>query len=91
MATMEVGKEIGVLCTVEPGPFSEERVVTVETVNGPISGFVHESEIKRKGQHWYCRAIVKSIEPDQIGVLIRGSFFSTNGLANVSPHMALAA
>jgi hypothetical protein len=91
MAIPKVGKEIGILCNVQPGPFSDERLVTVETVEGPISGFVQESELKRKGNDWYCRAIVQSVEPTQICVLIRGQFFSTNGLARVSPELTMAA
>lgn len=89
---MNVGDLIGVSCQVQPGPFSEERVVTIETVHGPLSGFVRESELKeiRKGE-WVVRAEVRAIRGDELEVRIWGSFFTTNGVASVPKHLAMAA
>jgi hypothetical protein len=47
MAAMKVDDVIGVLCKVQPGPFSDERLISIETVDGSISGFVSENELKQ--------------------------------------------
>jgi hypothetical protein len=91
MPTFRVGEFVGVQCEVQPGPFSEERLVTVETTDGAISGFVRESELRRDGDRWQVRGKVRSVSQDVIEVWILGSFFTTNGLANVPRHLAMAA
>jgi hypothetical protein len=85
------GDVIGVPCQVKPGPFSTELLISFETINGPISGFVRESELKQTGEQWHVRAVVQSVQPDSITVRIRGSFFTTNGIATIPAGMALAA
>ena len=89
--TVEKGAVVGIPCEVKPGPFSEELLISLDTVNGPISGFVQNSELKQQGEQWYVRAIVEAIEADGITVRIHGSFFTTNGIATISPEAALAA
>ena len=91
MPGLEVGGNVGVRCKVQPGPFSDEHLVTIETVDGPISGFVNESEMKRVDQEWRVRGVVRAIKGDIIEVWIKGSFFTTNGLASVERQLALAA
>lgn len=91
MPGMKVGDIIGVRCQVQPGPFSEERVITIETVHGPISGFVREAELKQVHEDWFVRSVVRAIGGDTLEVLINGSFFTTNGVASVSKHLAMAA
>jgi hypothetical protein len=89
---INVGDIIGVGCQVQPGPFSEERVVTIETVHGPISGFVRENELRQTAQgEWMVRAEVRAIRGEELEVLIRGSFFTTNGVASVPKRLAMAA
>ena len=85
------GSIIGVPCQVKPGPFSEELLISLETIDGPISGFTQGSELKRQGEQWFVRAIVEAVEKDAITVRIYGSFFTTNGIATISPETALAA
>jgi hypothetical protein len=91
MAEIAVGQEIRVPCKVQPGPFSEEYVVTIDTIDGPISGFVREENLIKLKSEWYARGVVREIRRDTILVWIKGSFFTTNGLANVSRHLARAA
>jgi hypothetical protein len=91
MTGIKVGDVIGVRCRVQPGPFSEERVVTIETVHGPISGFVREEELKQDAGEWFVRATVRGLTNEEIEVLIKGSFFTTNGVASVPRHLAMAA
>jgi hypothetical protein len=86
---VEMGQEIGVLCDLSPGPFSDEFLVTIETISGPMSGFVPENLLVRKNENEnYVLAIVKNVDSDVISVLIGGSFFTTTGLALIPPHIA---
>ena len=91
MVQIGVGKEIRIACKIQPGPFSEEHVVTVDTIDGPISGFVRKENLVRLKDQWYVRGIVRDIKKDVVSVWIKGSFFTTNGLANVPRHLAQAA
>jgi hypothetical protein len=88
---LEVGQEVWIRCKVQPGPFSEEPLVTVETVNGPVTGFVATDELKAKDGVELVRGIVRDLAKDHVEVWIRGSFFTTNGLANVRRELAMAA
>lgn len=87
----EIGQVIGVKCSVQPGPFSEERLVTIETVDGAISGFVRETELRQAGEDWQVRGRVRGVSSNFVEVWIKGSFFTTNGLASVPSHLAMAA
>ena len=91
MGQFGVGKEIRIACKVQPGPFSEEHVITVNTIDGPISGFVRMEDLVQSKDQWYVRGIVRDVKSDVISVWIKGSFFTTNGLANVARHLAQAA
>jgi hypothetical protein len=91
MSEMNVGDEIVIQCDVRPGPFSEERMVTFDTVDGPISGFVRERDLREIVSKWYVTAVILKIENDILHVRVKGSFFTTNGLAAVSRQYAMAA
>ena len=87
---LKVGQQVWIRCTVQPGPFSEERLVSVETVDGPVTGFVRTEEL-RSDDH-FVRGVVRDVaEEEYVEVWIRGSFFTTNGLANVPRELAIAA
>ncbi len=91
MAGFTVGELVGIECTVQPGPFSDERLISFDTVSGPVSGFVQESDLKQVGDKWRVRALILAIRGDILEVRVRGSFFTTNGLAAVPQRYALAA
>ncbi len=92
MPKLKPGSEIEISCDVQPGPFSEEKLVSFETADGTIRGFVRLSELKQKnGNEWFLRALVLKVKKDVIEVRVHGSFFTTNGLANIRRDMALAA
>jgi hypothetical protein len=91
MTGMKVGDVIGVQCDVRPGPFSGEHMITFDTVDGPISGFVRDSDLKERGSKWYVRAVIQGIKDDVLEVRVKGSFFTTNGLASVPRRYAMAA
>lgn len=86
-----VGQEVWIPCKVQPGPFSDEPLVTFESVGGPVTGFLNRDEVREAAGRTSVRGIVRSIEKDYITVWIKGSFFTTNGLANVPAGMAMAA
>jgi len=92
MAQFTEGQIIRLPCKVSPGPFSEEPLVTFETVNGEITGFVSEDDVDTddRGNN-FLRGIVHAVHGDIIDVWVRGSFFTTNGLAAVRETMVAAA
>lgn len=91
MANFEVGAEIAIPCEVNPGPFSNEKLISFETLNGPISGFVRESELKQVDEDWFVKGVILKVGYDALEVMVDGSFFTTNGLASVSALTAIAA
>lgn len=93
MPKFKVGNHIAIPCEVKPGPFSEERLISFDSLDGPISGFVLDDELKKRrgDDRWLVRGRVVSVSPDLIKVWIEGSFFTTNGLATISREMAMAA
>lgn len=91
MAKLDIGMIIGIPCEVMPGPFSEERLISFETIHGPISGFVRESELREVEGAWSVRGVVQKILTDTVEVMVTGSFFTTNGLASLSLDAAIAA
>ena len=66
-------------------------MITFDTVEGPISGFVRASDLKEIKLQWYVRAVIQAIKDDVLEVRVRGSFFTTNGLATVQRRYAMAA
>jgi hypothetical protein len=88
---LTVGQQVWIRCKVRPGPFSEEPLVTIESIDGSISGFVRSEELKTSAEEDRVRGVVRNIKTTFIEVWIKGSFFTTNGLTNVSPEMAIAA
>lgn len=91
MGTIGIGEKIKIPCEVKPGPFSEERLISFETIDGIVSGFVDERDIQEDSSHNYIIGIVKEIQSDRIVVMVRGSFFQTNGIATISKSVAYAA
>lgn len=87
--TLAIGQGVWIDCKVQPGPFSEEPLVTIETIDGPVTGFVKVDELRSDEKK--VRGIVRGIRADHVEVWIKGSFFTTNGLANVSKELAMAA
>jgi len=88
---LQVGQQIRIPCTIQPGPFSEEPLISFESIDGPVSGFVNSEELGGVNDHPTIRGIIRAIEKDHLEVWVRGSFFTTNGLANVPTGLAMAA
>ena len=89
MTHLERGQVIGVPCRVFPGAFPHEAMVIIETMTGEVSGFVRRDELTRiEDDHGYVRARIVNVSEDTISVLLKGSFFTTTGLAHFSPAWA---
>ena len=93
MTNFKTGEHTWIKCNAQPGPFPSEMAVEFESVDGPISGFVQEKELRQIDDEWLIHAQIKAIHNDVLEVWVQGSFFSTNGLANVTSDntMTLAA
>jgi hypothetical protein len=84
MSKFKKGQMVYVTCQVEPGPL-DELVVTVDTVNGPISGFVKTDYVLQSpsGRNSVRGQVVEDLG-DSVQVRLPGSFFTTSGVASMS-------
>jgi hypothetical protein len=79
------GEIVGVPCTIQPGPFPNERLIAVETEDGPFSGFAKQSNLRSDdGEQGFVEGVVIQASRDAIVVRLFGSFFRTAlGIASV--------
>ncbi len=91
MNHVSLGQSVRVPCQVQPGPFAEEVLVTFDTMEGVVSGFIDAEEIESDTSGAkFMTAIVRDVSEETVTVWIKGSFFTTNGLASISRDQALA-
>ncbi|HEV3110182.1 MAG TPA: hypothetical protein VGY99_06785 [Candidatus Binataceae bacterium] len=92
MADFKKGQEVWVLCEAQPGAFPDERLVTINSTTGPISGFVKTAYLEQPNSRTsHVRAQILSVLPDAVELRIPGLFFTTaSGIASV-PRNLLAA
>jgi hypothetical protein len=89
MATFARGQAVEILCEVQPGPFPRELLVTFQSIEGPVSGFVGEDTLRRvDGETGYLGAIVREVSDEALTVLVKGAFFTTTGLAYLARDWA---
>ena len=82
MASYTPDQSILIKCEVEPGPFPTEWLVTFQSSDGPVSGFVRRENVRRvAGGEGYITATIKDVSSETITVVVEGEFFTTNGLA----------
>ena len=82
MARYTPSQSVLIRCEIQAGPFPTECLVTFETVDGPVSGFVRRDDVRRLTDgEGYISAIVKEVSADTVTVVVEGSFFTSNGLA----------
>lgn len=81
---MKPGERVRIPVEVRPGPFDKERLVTFESSDGPVSGFVPSQMIIEHDGQQFIEAVVRAVADESISVNVRGSFFTTTGLAHVS-------
>lgn len=87
----EIGQKVGIPCETKPGAFNTESFVSMETVDGPVSGFVLNDRVYHKEGKPYLQGIVVAISDRILTVLIQGSFFTTSGEANFNEDYLMAA
>lgn len=86
------GDQVEIPCEIGQGAFPTEMLVTFDTVDGPISGFVRQENIARRDDKLdggYVFGTVVAVTPDIISVRVTGSFFRTTGLAALSRQWAM--
>lgn len=71
-------------------------MVGIETKKGPISGFIKEEDLLLIKGSEYVRGVVVGFLDDTVFVEVRGSYFTTTGLAEfekiwASEHLKKAA
>ena len=85
--SFNIGEIVGVACSIQLGPFPDERLVTVETEDGLISGFVKQFNLKLNDpdpEHGFVKGAVVQTADESITVKLFGSFFTTaSGVASV--------
>ncbi|MGA8707889.1 MAG: hypothetical protein WB646_12985 [Steroidobacteraceae bacterium] len=76
--TFSEGDAVGIRCTIQAGPFPDEKLITVETRDGAMSGFVKASNlVSEDEEHSAVMGTVIAVSDDYITVKIAGSFFTT--------------
>lgn len=86
------GDLVMIPCEAKPGPFSDERLISIDTLDGPVTGFAADDQLVRNDENQWCvLAQVLQLKGDVVEVMVRGSFFTTNGLAIIKREVALAA
>lgn len=83
MKNLEAGDSIFLPVRADPGAFTGEYLVTLETRDGPTSGFMEAEQVVEKGGRSFVRAQVLDVGRDWITVRLHGSFFTTSGLAHI--------
>jgi hypothetical protein len=86
MAQIQPGERILVPVSVSNGPFPNERLITFEGMDGPISGFIKADQIKPGEDGSFIDAVVLEVEEKALLVRLHGSFFTTTGQAYMSPQ-----
>lgn len=82
MSEFSVGQQVKIQCEVQRGAFPTELLVTFEAAEGPISGFVRSEDVQRlDGHKGLISATITAVSSDTITVIVKGSFFTTTGLA----------
>ena len=77
MSVFIPGQEVRMPCAAARGGPLGEAVVTIESVQGPISGFVKADAVTGEGEGAYLRAWIVKVTDDLIVVEMPGSFFRT--------------
>jgi len=100
MAGFKIGESVQIPCDVRPGAMPTEYLITFETADGRLSGFVRREQlINVSGTSGFIPAKIIDTKGDTITAHMNGSFFTTTGLVtfkrewaerNVQPISAVA-
>jgi hypothetical protein len=81
--TPSPGQKVLVPTEVKSGAFPGEKLVTVATQAGLISGFAKTDNVIDQGGGKYLLAEVKQVYESTVTVRLFGSFFTTTGIADI--------
>lgn len=84
MALPNIGDQIMVPVEVSGGAFAGECLISFDTVDGPVSGFISSDQVVTLGDVKAISARVLAVESERIAVRLHGSFFTTTGIAHIS-------
>jgi hypothetical protein len=85
MSEVVRGERILIPISVDRGAFPTESLITVDAKNGPVSGFIRADQIHTRNGNSFIEGVVLNVAEDAITVQLPGSFFTTTGLAYISP------
>ncbi|MFQ5430893.1 MAG: hypothetical protein ACE5EN_00135 [Nitrospinota bacterium] len=78
MSEYTVGDKVRIPCSIQPGAFSSERLIEIETDETIFSGFINienlQEETESKG---YVVGKIISVEPEHITIQIPASLFTS--------------
>ena len=77
------GDSVLVPTEIDSGAFPNEKLVTVNTEDGPVSGFARDEQIVQQSGSHFLRGIVERVADQIVTVKISGSFFTTTGSASI--------
>ena len=83
--SFEAGRQIWIPCEVEPGPFSDERMIRVNSSRGEWVGFVHVGTLREPilaGETFVRAVIVKVDEGGTFNARIPGEAVTTKVMGN---------
>lgn len=82
------GVKVRVFCSKSPGAFLNEFLISIDTEDGPISGFIDTDAVEEtdSGAN-YVWGVVREVEGERIVIGLPGSFFTTTGIAHFSRQM----
>ena len=86
MAKFAPGEVVAVPVTAQQGAFPGEHLVTIPTSSGAVSGFARERDFVEPGKA--IRAVVRESSPLLLTVQLSGSYFTTNGFAELPADWA---
>ena len=90
---ISAGDVILVPVKAESGPFSEEYLISFNSLDGPISGFIRADQVVTRKGKTLIHARVLKVTKESITVQLHGSFFTTTGLAHIdrdTPYLEAA-
>jgi len=78
MSGLTVGKKVKIPCNIQPGAFSSERLITIETDETIFSGFINiehlEEETESRG---YVVGTIMSVDPEYYTIKTPASLFTS--------------
>lgn len=89
MAEINSGDVVMVDVETAPGAFSGENLISFDTLDGPVSGFIRSDRVRTEKGRTTIEALVLDVQEERVAVHLQGSFFTTTGLVHLAKRRAL--